>query len=179
MAPARELMLMAVVAFLLANVATAFTTATCIKEAEQLVKVLDAKPATPYSFISRELKKLIKAVKAGYDVGEFYDSTLLIPTNHALAVAKINPSKIRYKEDFYRTHILDGQVDDITSTAGEKQLTSNPGVSVRIFKAPTFPLGVVLRVAGTKNRPSAVLEHLHTGTENCFEAYGINRVLVK
>ncbi|CAI5953411.1 unnamed protein product [Closterium sp. NIES-65] len=176
MARACELVLLAAVAVLLASTATAFTTPSCIKEAQQLVKVLDAKPQF-YSDISTELKKLIKAVKKGYDVGEFYDSTLLLPTNQALKAAKINPTKIKNNEKLYRIHIFDGQLDSMA--VGDVQMTSQPGVSVKVFKAPpsASPMKMAVRLVKSKKPPVPVLAHLHTGTGNCFEAYGIGGVL--
>ncbi|CAI6001424.1 unnamed protein product [Closterium sp. NIES-65] len=108
MARACELVLLAAVAVLLASTATAFTTPSCIKEAQQLVKVLDAKPQF-YSDISTELKKLIKAV------------------------FKARPS--------------------------------------------ASPMKMAVRLVKSKKPPVPVLAHLHTGTGNCFEAYGIGGVL--
>ncbi|CAI5463708.1 unnamed protein product [Closterium sp. Yama58-4] len=174
MARACELVLLVAVAFLLAGTATAFTTGSCIREAVQLVKVLDKQPAL-YSNISTEFKKLIKAVKGGYDVGEFYDSTLLLPTNQALKAAKINPTKIKNNEKLYRIHIFDGQLDRMA--VGDVQWTKQPRVSVKVFKAPTSPTKMAVRLVKSTKPPVPVLAHLHTGTENCFEAYGINGVL--
>ncbi|CAI7792107.1 unnamed protein product [Closterium sp. NIES-53] len=176
MARACELVLLAAVAFLLASTATAFTTASCIKEAQHLVQVLDKQP-TVYSSISTELKKLIKAVKGGYDVSEFYDSTLLLPTNQALAAAKINPAKIKNNEKLYRIHIFDSQLDIMA--VGDVQMTSQPGVSVKVFKAlpSVSPMKMAVRLVNSKKPPVPVLAHLHTGSGNCFEAYGIGGVL--
>ncbi|CAI5944384.1 unnamed protein product [Closterium sp. NIES-64] len=155
MARACELVLLAAVAVLLASTATAFTTPSCIKEAQQLVKVLDAKPQF-YSDISTELKKLIKA---------------------ALKAAKINPTKIKNNEKLYRIHIFDGQLDSMA--VGDVQMTSQPGVSVKVFKAPpsASPMKMAVRLVKSKKPPVPVLAHLHTGTGNCFEAYGIGGVL--
>ncbi|CAI5459382.1 unnamed protein product [Closterium sp. Yama58-4] len=175
MARACELVLLASVAVLLAGTATAFTTGSCIKEAEQLVQRLDKQP-TLYSDISTEFKKLIKAVKGGYDVGEFYDSTLLLPTNQAMKAAKVNPTKIKNNEKLYRIHIFDGQLD--VMAVGDVQLTKQPGVSVKVVKlAPrASPMKMGVHLAKSKN-VVPVLAHLHTGTGNCFEAYGIGGVL--
>ncbi|GJP35011.1 hypothetical protein CLOM_g19478 [Closterium sp. NIES-68] len=176
MARVRELMLLAVVACVLANVATAFTTGSCIREAGQLVKVLDAQPKL-YSAISAELKKLVTAVQKGYDVSEFYDSTLLIPTNAALAAAKVDATKIKNNEKLYRLHILDSQDDNLKTSVGMTPATSLPGKKLRVFKAPAAPFKVALGVVGSTKPAALVLAHLHTGTGNCFEAYGIDRVL--
>ncbi|CAI5497539.1 unnamed protein product [Closterium sp. Naga37s-1] len=147
MARACELALLAAVAVLLASTATAFTTPSCIKEAQQLVKVLDAKPQF-YSDISTELKKLIKAV-----------------------------SKIKNNEKLYRIHIFDGQLDSMA--VGDVQMTTQPGVSVKVFKArpSASPMKMAVRLVKSKKPPVPVLAHLHTGTGNCFEAYGIGGVL--
>ncbi|CAI7904845.1 unnamed protein product [Closterium sp. NIES-53] len=176
MARACELVLLAAVAFLLASTVTAFTTPSCIKEAQQLVK-LHANAEIRFTLPTLTPALGFFFAEGGYDVSEFYDSTLLLPTNQALAAAKINPAKIKNNEKLYRIHIFDSQLDIMA--VGDVQMTSQPGVSVKVFKAlpSVSPMKMAVRLVNSKKPPVPVLTHLHTGSGNCFEAYGIGGVL--